>query len=102
MRRLIVKIRSFENPFDFVIEDFPIDLQMKIIDLQCNDILKDKFKEEILIEFYKCLPSGQYSYFKKFSREFVLAFGTTCLCEKTFSRMKYTNLATDHNCLLNT
>jgi len=29
---------------------------MEVIDLQASDILKDKFKEENLIEFYKCLP----------------------------------------------
>ena len=90
------------NPFDFAIEDLPIDLQMEIIDLRSNDILKDKFKEGNLIEFYKCLPSEQYSYLKKFAREFISAFGTTYLCEKTFSRMKCINLATDHNCLINT
>ena len=56
-----LKIRLFENPFDSVIEDLPIDLRMEIIDLQSNDILKDRFKEGNLIELCKCLPSEQYS-----------------------------------------
>ena len=43
-----LKIRTFENPFDSVIEDLPPDLQMEIIDLQSNDILKDKFKKNNL------------------------------------------------------
>ena len=85
-----LKIRLFKIPFDSVIEDLSIDLQMEIIDLQSNDVLNDKFKEGNLIEFYKCLPSEQYSYLKKFSHEFISAFSTTYLCQKTFSRMKYT------------
>ena len=79
-----LKIRLLENSFNSVIEDLPIDLQMEIIDLQSNDILKDKFKEGNLIEFYKCLPFEQYSYLKKFACEFISAFVTTYLCKKTF------------------
>jgi hypothetical protein len=84
------KIRIFENPFDCVIEDLPPELQMEVIDLQSNDILKDKFKEGNLIEFYKFLPSDQFLQLRKFAREFISAFGTTYICEKTFSKMKYT------------
>ena len=60
-----LKIRLFENPFDSVIKDLHLYLQMEIIDFQPNDILKDKFKKGNLIEFYKCLPSKQYPYLKK-------------------------------------
>ena len=74
-----MKIRLFKNPFDSVIKDVYINLQMEIIDLQSNDILTDKFKEGNLIEVDKCLSSEQYSYLKKFAREFISAFG---ICAK--------------------
>ena len=79
-----MKKRLFEDLFDSVIEDLPIKLQMEIIDVQSNDTLKDEFKEGNLIEFYKCLPSEQYSHLKNFAREFISAFGTTYLCKKPF------------------
>ena len=50
-----LKIRLFESRFHFAIEDLPIDLEIEIIDLQSNDILKEKFKERNLIEFYKTI-----------------------------------------------
>ena len=81
---------DFENPFDSIIGDLPSELQMEVIDLQSNDILKDKYKEGNLTEFYKCLPSDQFVYLRKFACEFISVFGTTYLCEKTFSKMKYT------------
>jgi len=83
------EIRLFENPFDSVIGDLPSELQMEVIDLQSNDILKDKYKEGNLTEFYKCLPSDQFVYLRKFACEFISVYGTTYLCEKTFSKMKY-------------
>ncbi|XP_029647131.1 general transcription factor II-I repeat domain-containing protein 2-like [Octopus sinensis] len=84
------KLRIFENPFNSVIGDLPSELQMEVIDLQSNDILKDKYKEGNLIEFYKCLPSDQFLHLRRFACEFISVFGTTYLCEKTFSKMKYT------------
>ena len=74
-----LKIRLFKNLFDSVIEDLLIDLQM-----ETNDILKDKFKEGNLIEFYKYLPSEQYSYLKKFARKFISVFGTRICAKKSF------------------
>src|SRR6218665_215526 len=50
------KIRLLENLFDSVTENLPSDLHMEVIDLQSSGIVKDKFKEGNLIEFYKCLP----------------------------------------------
>ena len=83
------EIRIFQNPFDCVIDEVPPELQKELIDLQSSDMLKDKYKEGILIEFYKCLPSDQYVHLKDFARGFTSISGTTYLCEKTFSKMKY-------------
>jgi len=43
---------------------------MEVIDLQSQNFLKDKFKDENLIEFYKCLPYDQYVHLRKFAHEF--------------------------------
>ncbi|CAM5164836.1 unnamed protein product [Natator depressus] len=83
------EIWIFQNPFDCDLEKLPPELQMEVIDLQSNDLLKDKYKEGNLVEFYKCLPSDQYASVKNFVRGLMSVFGTTYVCEKTFSMMKY-------------
>ncbi|KAH1172159.1 hypothetical protein KIL84_007777 [Mauremys mutica] len=62
---------------------------MELIDLQSNDLLKDKYKEGNLVEFYKCLPSDQYAHVKNVVCGLMSVFGTTYVHEKTFSMMKY-------------
>ncbi|PNF24476.1 hypothetical protein B7P43_G06841 [Cryptotermes secundus] len=62
---------------------------MEIIELQENYHIKDKYKEGNLIEFYKFLNSEQFPNLKKFACKFIFIFGTTYLCEQTFSQMKY-------------
>ncbi|XP_029657125.1 general transcription factor II-I repeat domain-containing protein 2B-like [Octopus sinensis] len=41
------KLRIFENPFNSVIGDLHSELQMEVIDLQSNDILRTNIKREI-------------------------------------------------------
>ena len=60
---------------------------MQIIDLQANDGLKTTFKEKSLLEFYPCLPE-EYIDFKKFAAGMFSVFGSTYICEQTFSKMK--------------
>lgn len=75
---------------------------MEIIDLQADDRLKDKYREGNLIEFYKCLQPDQFPNLIKFACSFVSIFGTTYMCEQTFSKMKYVksnyraNFSDDH------
>ncbi|CAM4623216.1 unnamed protein product [Caretta caretta] len=83
------EIWIFQNPLDCDLEKLPPELQMEVIDLQSNDLLKDKYKKGNLVEFYKCLPNDQYAYVKNFVRGLMSMFGTTYVCEKTFSMMKY-------------
>jgi hypothetical protein len=42
---------------------------MELINLQCNDTLKDNFKEGNFINFYKYLPEKNYSKVKSFATE---------------------------------
>jgi hypothetical protein len=62
---------------------------MEMIDLQSNDALKIKHREETLVDFYKFLPDIHYPNLKKFAIEYISVFATTYLCEQTFSKMKY-------------
>ena len=42
------KIRLFQNPFDADVAICPDILQLELIELQANDLLKDKFKEGLV------------------------------------------------------
>lgn len=64
---------------------------MELVDLQCNDALKIKHREETLIVFNKLLPDTPN--LKKLQLNSV--FSTTNLREQTFSKMKYIKLKTD-------
>jgi hypothetical protein len=51
--------RLLQSPFDYDIEKLPLEHQLEVNDLQCNDALRDKFKEGNLINFYKLSPRGK-------------------------------------------
>ena len=36
----------------------PIDLQLEVIELQANEVLKEKHKEGQLVEFFRSLPDN--------------------------------------------
>nr|CAI5823399.1 unnamed protein product [Callosobruchus analis] len=80
-----LSILQSKNPFDTDIETLAPELQMEMIDLQCSDIIKNKYQNSSLLEFFStdtnliiCINL------------LVGYFLDTYLCEKTFSKMKYT------------
>jgi Spin-doc zinc-finger/Domain of unknown function (DUF4371) len=83
------EIRLFQNPFAPNIEDVPEYLQLEVIDLQTNDVLKDAFKVVELKEFYAGLSASLFPALKKFSAGMITIFASTYICEQTFSRMNY-------------
>ena len=82
------EVRLFQNPFETSVAFFPDVLQLDLIELHAKDPLKDKFKEE-LVAFYKFLPKEEFPSLRHFASGFLSMFDTTCMCEQTFSRMKF-------------
>ncbi|KAJ8891227.1 hypothetical protein PR048_010742 [Dryococelus australis] len=83
-------IRIFQNPLSCVIVDVQPSLKQELIDLQVNDIIKDKCKEGSLVQFYNYLPEENYQKIKDFARSCLSIFGTTYRCEQTLSLLKFT------------
>ena len=81
------EIGLFQNPFDANVAICPDILQLELIELQANDLLKDKFKEG-LIAFHQFLPKKQFPNLRNFASGFLSMFGTTCMCKQTFSKME--------------
>ena len=72
----------------------PSELQLELIDLQANGLLKEKHREGKLLESYRCLPNDEFLKQKKFASGMGSMFGTTYVCEQTFSKMK--NVKSEH------
>lgn len=79
----------FRSPFAVKAADLPVDIQLEIIDLQCDQDLKDKFASSDLGTFYRYLLPG-YPKLTALAAKVLSMFGTTYLCEQVFSVMNIT------------
>ncbi|XP_029160323.1 general transcription factor II-I repeat domain-containing protein 2-like [Nylanderia fulva] len=76
-----------ENPFTAQIEEQNIELQQELCDLQSE--LSLKTRPEKGIEVFKILDVATYPRLRNFGLRFFSMFGSTYLCECSFSKMKY-------------
>lgn len=87
------EIQLVQNPFNFDIDKVPSELQLEVIELTTNDSLEANFqkcyKEGNLLPFYSSLPEKDFKNLKNHARAMFSLFGSTYLCEQTFSKMKY-------------
>jgi 17beta-estradiol 17-dehydrogenase/3beta-hydroxysteroid 3-dehydrogenase/mitotic-spindle organizing protein 1 len=67
------------------IEKAPENLQMELINLQCNTNLNQKFFETKLQHFYSYLPKEKFPLLKSFGLRMTAMFGSTYVCEQFFS-----------------
>ncbi|XP_049760730.1 general transcription factor II-I repeat domain-containing protein 2 isoform X2 [Elephas maximus indicus] len=81
------ELTLFSSPFSVKIDSVHEELQMEIIDLQCNKILKTKYDKFGIPEFYKYLWSS-YPKYKHHCAKILSMFGSTYICEQLFSIMK--------------
>ncbi|XP_055265986.1 general transcription factor II-I repeat domain-containing protein 2 isoform X7 [Moschus berezovskii] len=81
------ELTLFSSPFSMKIESVQEALQMEVIDLQCNTVLKTKYDKVGIPEFYKYLW-GSYPKYKTHCAKILSMFGSTYICEQLFSIMK--------------
>ncbi|XP_043437632.1 general transcription factor II-I repeat domain-containing protein 2-like isoform X1 [Prionailurus bengalensis] len=77
----------FSSPFSINIDSVNEELQMEVIELQCNTVLKTKYDDIGIPEFYKYL-SKSYPKYRKHCAKILSMFGSTYVCEQLFSVMK--------------
>lgn len=84
------KIKLFQNPFQVDINNVNNNLQMEVIELQNDEVLKNSFREATsLPQFYSCLPISTFLGIRQFAQKLIAAFAITYICEQTFSIVKY-------------
>uniref|UniRef100_A0A8I3VW15 General transcription factor II-I repeat domain-containing protein 2B n=1 Tax=Callithrix jacchus TaxID=9483 RepID=A0A8I3VW15_CALJA len=81
------ELTLFSSPFSMKIDSVREELQMEVIDLQCNTVLKAKYDKVGIPEFYKYLW-GSYPKYKHHCAKILSMFGSTHVCEQLFSIMK--------------
>ena len=60
-------------------------MQFEIIDIQNDQDLRNKFNEGDLLNFYRCIDKNMYEEFRINALECASLFGSTYICEQTFS-----------------
>ncbi|XP_045139818.1 general transcription factor II-I repeat domain-containing protein 2B isoform X2 [Echinops telfairi] len=81
------ELALFSSPFSVKVDSVPEELQMELIDLQCNTALKAKYDKVGIPEFYKYLWSS-YPKYRHHCAKILSMFGSTYICEQLFSIMK--------------
>ena len=69
-----------------------------VIDLQSDYTLKEMFHEKILVAFYSSLSAEKFPCMKKFGGKMFSIFGSTDICEQSFSCIKINK--NKHRCSL--
>jgi hypothetical protein len=65
---------------DADVNNVPENLQMEVIELQADLVLKSQFNNIALTDFYKLyLVEEKYTNLRAFSRKIVYLFGSTCV-----------------------
>ena len=93
--------KLFGTPFGVEVDEVSDDLQMEIIQLQNDELLKYSYndlmqskraKDLCLLEFYKVhvQSEGHYPNLIDHAKKFACVFGSTFSCEQLFSKLKVT------------
>ena len=79
----------FSNPFHCDPESAPTNMQLELIELQESSDLKSSFRDLPLDKFYSLVPASTYPALHKHASRMAFLFGSTYICEKTFSVMNF-------------
>jgi hypothetical protein len=75
----------FAHPMDADINNVPETLQMELIELQVDLVLKSQFNNTALTDSYKFyLVEEKYTKLQAFSRKIICLFGSTYMCVNSF------------------
>ena len=93
----------FATPFSVDVKDVPSRYQLELLNLQSDDLLKDKYKyKEGLADFYRNFSQDRFPRLYALAAQVLCMFGSTYVCEQFFSVMtlakpKSRSTLSDHN-----
>jgi hAT family C-terminal dimerisation region len=74
-------------PFTIDIDIVPAEIQLELIDLQNDIVLKEQFRGLELIQFFSSLRKDKFANLQTFAMKMFTLFASTYICEQTFSTM---------------
>ena len=83
----------FATPFTVDAKHVPEEVQMELLDLQCDTVLKEKYTDVGIPDFYQFLPRDRFPNLFCAASRILAMFGSTYVCEQFFSRMKINKTA---------
>ena len=90
LKKEVNDLKLFSNPFSVSPDEVEFEAQLELIDLQNNDSLRTKYNEGDLLNFYNCLAKDQFPYLRNKAAIYASLFGSTYICEQTFSLLNQT------------
>lgn len=78
------------DPCNFDVNETSPDLQIEQIELASNLHYSNDFKNSHIVKFYASLNDQTFVNLKQFAKKLLVHFGSTYICEQTFSIMKNT------------
>jgi hypothetical protein len=88
------EFQVFSTPFAVDVESVPEEIQMELVELQCDSILKQKYSDVGIPEFYSYLQQERFPNLHSQAVRIIAMFGSTYLCEQFFSLMKFNKSST--------
>jgi len=76
-------------------ETAPQELQLELTDLQSDTVLKEKFNSFKLNDFHTSLNEATFPNLRRMAQKMLTLFGSTYVCEQTFSVMNINRALTD-------
>ncbi|KAL7857346.1 hypothetical protein SRHO_G00162450 [Serrasalmus rhombeus] len=76
LKRIQDRVKE-DNPEQEDPETAPQELQLELIDLQCDTVLKEKFNSLKLDEFYASLSTDKFPNIRKMEQRMLVLFGST-------------------------
>ena len=80
-QKLAAEFDILSSPFSTDFEKAPDAVQMKLIDLQCDSTMKEKFPSESIDKFYALLNASEFANLRKMAMKLLVLFGSTYICE---------------------
>lgn len=89
LRKIEDEMHMISSPFTCSLDNAPSDVQLELIDLQSDAVLAEQFKSGSLLDFYSSLKEENFPNMRRHAQKMLVLFGSTYICEQTFSMMKF-------------
>ena len=86
-QKLFAEFDILSSSFTTDFEKVPDAIQLELIDLQCDSILKEKLLSESIDKYHALLNASKFANLRKMIIKLIVLFGSKYIREQTFSTM---------------